>query len=84
MEDKNMDIIEEDSDLINHIRETNEEYKKIEQLHHKLNEDLKKMGGRYLTPDEEMLKKNMQKDKLIKKDRMTQILKEYKIKMQKA
>ncbi len=76
--------MEEDMDLINHVRGVDEEYKKIERLHHRLDEDLKKMGGRYLTPDEEMLKKNMQKDKLIKKDRMTQILKEYKIKMQKA
>lgn len=76
--------IEEDSDIIDYVRETDEEYKKIERLHHKLDEGLKKMGGRYLTPDEEMLKKNMQKEKLIKKDRMIQILKEYKIKMQKG
>ena len=76
--------MEEDMDLINHVRGVDEEYKKIEKMHHRLDEDLKKMGWRYLTPDEEMLKKNMQKDKLIKKDRMTQILKEYKIKMQKA
>lgn len=76
--------MEEDMDLINYVRGVDEEYKKIEKMHHRLDEDLKKMSGRYLTPDEEMLKKNMQKDKLIKKDRMTQILKEYKIKMQKA
>ncbi len=76
--------MEEDMDLIKYVREVDEEYKKIEKLHHRLDEDLKKMCGRYLTPDEDVLKKNMQKEKLIKKDRMMQILREYKVtKMQK-
>ncbi|MBI5043295.1 MAG: DUF465 domain-containing protein [Nitrospirae bacterium] len=73
--------IDDDPELINYVRGVDEEYRKIERLHHKLDEYLKKMEGRYLTPDEEVQKKNMQKDKLIKKDRMMQILRDYKVKM---
>lgn len=73
--------IDDNAELMDYVRSVNNEYRKIEKIHHKLDEDLKKMDGRYLTPDEEMLKKNMQKDKLIKKDRMMQILREYKEKI---
>ncbi|MFZ3066472.1 MAG: DUF465 domain-containing protein [Nitrospirota bacterium] len=73
--------IDDNAELMDYVRSVNNEYKKIEKIHHKLDEDLKKMNGRYLTPDEEMLKKNMQKDKLIKKDRMMQILRDYKEKI---
>ncbi|MEK6656749.1 MAG: DUF465 domain-containing protein [Nitrospirota bacterium] len=73
--------INDNAELIDYVRSVNNEYRKIEKMHHKLDEDLKKMDGRYLTPDEEMLKKNMQKDKLIKKDRMMQILRDYKEKI---
>lgn len=73
--------IDEDAELIDYVRSVNDEYRKIEKIHHKLDNDLKKMEGRYLTPDEEMLKKNMQKDKLIKKDRMIQILRDYREKI---
>ncbi|MBI5181067.1 MAG: DUF465 domain-containing protein [Nitrospirae bacterium] len=69
--------VNDNAELIDYVRSVNNEYRRIEKIHHKLDEDLKKMDGRYLTPDEEMLKKNMQKDKLIKKDRMTQILRDY-------
>lgn len=73
--------IDDNAELMDYVRSVNNEYRKIEKIHHKLDEDLKKMNGRYLTPDEEMLKKNMQKDKLIKKDRMMQILRDYKEKI---
>ena len=73
--------IDDNAELMDYVRSVNNEYRKIEKIHHKLDEDLKKMDGRYLTPDEEMLKKNMQKDKLIKKDRMMQILHDYKEKI---
>lgn len=73
--------IDDNAELMDYVRSVNNEYRKIEKIHHKLDEDLKKMDGRYLTPDEEMLKKNMQKDKLIKKDRMMQILRDYKEKI---
>ncbi len=73
--------INDNAELIDYVRSVNNEYRRIEKIHHKLDEDLKKMDGRYLTPDEEMLKKNMQKDKLIKKDRMMQILHDYKEKI---
>lgn len=73
--------INDNAELIDYVRSVNNEYRKIEKMHHKLDEDLKKMDGRYLTPDEVMLKKNMQKDKLIKKDRMMQILRDYKEKI---
>lgn len=73
--------INDNAELMDYVRSVNNEYRKIEKMHHKLDEDLKKMDGRYLTPDEEMLKKNMQKDKLIKKDRMMQILRDYKEKI---
>ena len=73
--------INDNAELIDYVRSVNNEYRRIEKIHHKLDEDLKKMDGRYLTPDEEMRKKNMQKDKLIKKDRMMQILHDYKEKI---
>ena len=61
------------------LRNENEEYKKLEEDHRKLDQVLDTMHKKkYLTPDEEVEKKKIQKQKLHCKDRMAQILRDSK------
>ncbi len=61
------------------LRNENEEYKKIEEEHRKLNQYLDEMSKKkYLSSEEEMEKKKLQKQKLQYKDRLAQIIREYK------
>ena len=61
------------------LRNENEEYKKIEEEHRKLNQFLDEMSKKkYLSSEEEMEKKKLQKQKLQYKDRLAQIIREYK------
>lgn len=68
----------EETDIVIKLRNENEEFKKLEGEHRKLEEFLDEMNKKkYLSPDEEMNKKTMQKQKLQYKDRMAQILREF-------
>jgi len=65
-------------ELIEHARRESDEYVRLEKDHRELDERIESLFGdrAYLTPEEEIEKKTLQKQKLAKKDRMYQILKE--------
>jgi len=67
-------------ELMEYARRNNEEYGRLERDHRDLDKEIEtKFGGKkYLTPEEELEKKTLQKQKLAKKDRMYQILSEMK------
>jgi uncharacterized protein YdcH (DUF465 family) len=68
-----------EADAINTLRNQNEEFKKIEEEHKKLEISLADIDKKkYLTPDDEMLRKNIQKQKLQFKDKMANIVREHK------
>ena len=70
-----MDI---DPTLLAKVQGENEEFKKLYQEHLELKhrvEELNKMS--FLSPEQELEKKTVQKQKLKGKDRMAQILEEY-------
>jgi hypothetical protein len=67
-----------EADIISMLRIESDEFKKIEEEHRKLDKDLDEMNKKkYLTPDEEVEKKRMQKQKLQYKDRMAQLIREH-------
>ena len=68
-----------EADVINNLRNDNEEFMKIEEEHKKLEVSLADIDKKkYLTPEDEMLRKNIQKQKLQFKDQMAKIVKAYK------
>jgi len=67
-----------DTEIVETLKEQNEEYKKLYIDHKKLKETLSDINkNKYLTPEEEMEKKKIQKQKLLKKDRMAELVREY-------
>ncbi len=65
-------------EIVSILRNENEEYKKLEEEHKKLELSLDEMNKkRYLTSEEEVEKKKIQKQKLQFKDRMAQIVRAY-------
>ncbi|NWF51727.1 MAG: DUF465 domain-containing protein [Nitrospirae bacterium] len=61
------------------LKKENEEFKKLTEEHRTLEELLAKIDSkRYLTPEEELERKKIQKQKLLKKDRMAALVREYK------
>ncbi len=66
-------------ELIELARRESEEFARLEREHRELDERIESLFGdrAYLTPEEEVEKKTLQKQKLAKKDRMYQILKEF-------
>ena len=60
-----------DEQIEESLRTANEEYRELEESHHRLDAELQRLLKRHvLTPQEELLKKQLQKEKLGKKDRM--------------
>jgi len=69
----------EDNDVIHHLSREDEEYRRLKEEHRKLEEALAEMSKRrHLTVEEEMERKRIKKEKLIKKDRMAEIIRRYK------
>ena len=67
-----------EADIISMLRIESDEFRKIEDDHRKLDKDLDEMNKKkYLTTDEEVEKKRMQKLKLQHKDRMAQLIREH-------
>lgn len=72
-------MLVEDSALFEELRRENKEFLDLEREHKKLEEELSHLlKRRVLTTEEEVLKKRLQKEKLAKKDRMAEIVREYK------
>jgi uncharacterized protein YdcH (DUF465 family) len=68
-----------DTEIIEILKDQNEEYKKLYEEHRKLEQALAEIDkNKYITPDEEVERKKIQKQKLLKKDRMAEIVREYK------
>ena len=70
--------MEINQDLLKKVRTGNDEFRKLYDEHLSLKsrvEELNKM--KYLTPEQEMEKKTIQKKKLQQKDRMNEIVGEY-------
>ncbi len=75
-----MNVEVKDEVLVARLRVENSEYQKWEQEHRKLEDSL--MGfetHRYLTPEEEVERKRIQKLKLAAKDRMMEIIRRSKV-----
>jgi uncharacterized protein len=61
------------------LKKENEEFRKLNEEHRGLDVQLAEIDNkRYLTPEEELERKKIQKQKLLKKDRMAEIVREYK------
>lgn len=71
-----------DEEIIEILKKENEEFRKLYEEHRNLDNILDEMNRKaYLTPEEEVEKKRMQKEKLYKKDKMAEIVRQYKIKL---
>ncbi|MEW6602517.1 MAG: DUF465 domain-containing protein [Nitrospirota bacterium] len=67
-----------DEEIMRILRDENEEYRKLEEEHRKLDQTIDEMlKKKYLTSEEEVEKKKIQKQKLQYKDRMAQIIRDY-------
>jgi uncharacterized protein YdcH (DUF465 family) len=64
--------------LVEQVKRTNEEFRALLEEHQALERQLEEFNKRrYLTSDQEVERKVIQKKKLMKKDRMAAILKEH-------
>ena len=60
------------------LRQSNLEFRQLEESHHRLDAELAELQKRHvLTPEEELQKKRLQKEKLAKKDKMAEIMRLY-------
>jgi uncharacterized protein YdcH (DUF465 family) len=74
----------EESALIEHLKETNPEFRQLMEEHLRYERQLEELNNlRFLTIDQEIEKKQVQKIKLRGKDRMAEILKECKARLSK-
>ncbi len=75
-----MNVEVKDEVLVAKLRVENSEYQKWEAEHQKLEDTLMNFEShRYLTPEEELERKRIQKMKLAAKDRMMDIIKRSKV-----
>jgi len=67
-----------ENDVVEILKKDNEEFRKLTEEHKSLDLLLSEIDSkRYLTPEEEIERKNIQKQKLFKKDRMAELVREY-------
>ena len=72
-----------DSEIAEKLREQNEEFKKLHEEHKMLERALAEIDkNKYLSPEEETERKKVQKQKLGKKDKMAELIREYKKQLQ--
>ncbi len=68
-----------DQEIIEVLRRENEEFKKLEQEHRSLDSTLRELESKkFLTAEDEIQIHNLKKLKLSKKDRMLELIQEYK------
>ncbi|WP_455377020.1 DUF465 domain-containing protein [Petrachloros mirabilis] len=64
--------------IVERLRQSNEEFRELEESHHRLDLELNELQKRHvLTPAEELTKKQLQKEKLAKKDKMAELIRVY-------
>jgi len=60
------------------LRQSDTEFRELEASHHRLDLELNELQKRHvLTPAEELEKKRMQKEKLVKKDKIAEFIRIY-------
>ena len=60
------------------LRQSSTEFRELEESHHRLDNELAELQKRHvLTPAEELVKKQLQKEKLVKKDKMAELIRLY-------
>jgi uncharacterized protein YdcH (DUF465 family) len=68
-----------EEEIIKVLKRENEEFKRLSDEHKNLEKILVEFDSkRYLSPDEEFERKRIQKQKLLKKDRMAELIRGYK------
>jgi uncharacterized protein len=68
-----------ENEIVEFLKNENEEFRKLSEEHRDLDGLLSEIDGkRYLTAEEEIERKRIQKQKLLKKDRMAELVREYK------
>lgn len=68
-----------EQELIEKMTQENEDFRKVSEEHHELDKILAEIDKKvYLTPDEEIERKKLQKQKLLKKDLMAEMIRQYK------
>lgn len=68
-----------DEEIVEILKKDNEEFRRFYQEHREMDSMLSELNKKhYLTPEEEVEKKRMQKEKLLKKDRIAEFVRLYK------
>ncbi len=68
-----------ENEIVEFLKNQNEEFRKLSEEHRNLDGLLSEIDSkRYLTAEEEIERKRIQKQKLLKKDRMAELVREYK------
>lgn len=68
-----------EQEIIEFLRRENEEFRRLEQEHRSLDNTIKELEAKkFLTAEDEMEIHNLKKLKLSKKDRMLELIQEYK------
>ena len=74
-----------DDQIAEHLRKTNADFRELQEAHHQLDVELQELlKNHILTPEEEVQKKQIQRAKLGKKDRMAMLIREYRNEQQKT
>jgi uncharacterized protein len=61
--------------IVEQLRRTNTEFRELEESHHRLDLELNELQKRHvLTPNEEIEKKRIQKEKLAMKDKLAEFI----------
>ncbi|WP_455244229.1 DUF465 domain-containing protein [Petrachloros mirabilis] len=64
--------------IVERLRQSNAEFRELEESHHRLDLELNELQKRHvLTPAEETTKRQLQKEKLAKKDKMAELIRVY-------
>jgi uncharacterized protein YdcH (DUF465 family) len=67
-----------DEQIAEHLKASNSEFRELMEAHHRLDAELQELlKNQVLTPQEEGFKKQIQVEKLNKKDRMAELVREY-------
>jgi uncharacterized protein YdcH (DUF465 family) len=69
-----------EQEIVEFLKKEDEEFRRLSEEHRNLDEFLVEIDSRrrYLTPEEEVERKNIQKQKLLRKDRMAELIRKYK------
>ncbi len=68
-----------DEEIVEALKKVNDDFMKLCEEHKELNVQLDELNKKhYLSPEEEIEKKRMQKEKLHKKDKIAELVREYK------